>query len=288
MSHDSRVVLPTDSALLAQFETWAQSAKRVFFAGLPGVGKSLYLQQLALLAQAQGRRVHLLLWDRTRLAFERLPYTDRYPESADGATHPAIRKAVGEWARQGLTAWAEAHADSADLLIGEVPLVGNRLIELVQQVDDSAETHLTAPTTIFSIPVPSARVRAHIEQARHATIAAPRNEREKYDASPPVMYETWYDMHAAAYKLGIAVEDSAEPAYSADIYTKTYQHLLQHRNTVTLDIDTLLKPTGSVYDLDNIVGEVHATDSEVAAIIAEIDTRDSAEIEQSVKNWYKL
>ncbi len=288
MAHDPRVVLPEDSTLLAQFESWAQTAKIVFFAGLPGVGKSLYLQQLALLAQEQGRRVHLLLWDRTRLAFERPPYTDRYPESVEGATHPAIRKAVGEWARQGLTAWAEAHAGSTDMLIGEVPLAGNRLVELVQRGGDSAENHLTAATTIFSIPVPSNNIRAHIEQARHATIAAPRNEREKYDASPPVMYETWYDMHAAAFELGIVSENSAEPPYNADVYTQTYQHLLQHRNTVTLHIDTLLKPSGSVYDLDNIAGEVHASENEVAAILADIDKRDSTEIERAVNNWFKL
>lgn len=287
-AEEGHLVLPADSALYSTFMTWAGSAKIVFFAGLPGVGKSLYVQQLALLAQRRGRQVYLLQWDSSRLAFERPPYSDAFPENADGETHPAIRKAVGEWSRGAVQAWAEAHANDASILIGEVPLSGNRLVELVQRREDSAESTLGAATTHFCIPVPSLSVRAHIEAARHASIANPRNDKERYDAPPVVMYGTWYDMHHAAFQLGLVGEDSAEPAYDPDVYAKTYQHLLQHRNTTTLAVDMLLKPGGSVYALDNIAGDICADAETVASIMQRMRDMAWPEVEHLVNNWFRV
>ena len=71
-----------------------------------GVGKSLLVQQLALMAQAEGRHVHLLQWDVTRAAFERPEILARFPE-VDGVTHAAIRQGVGTWARRAVHAWHE-------------------------------------------------------------------------------------------------------------------------------------------------------------------------------------
>lgn len=287
MMHDSRLVLPASSDLYERFATWATASKMVFFAGLPGVGKSLYLQQLALLAQNAGRNVHLLQWDSSRLAIERPPYSDRYPED-DGATHPVIRKAVGVWARQAVVDWAKGYAGKDDILIGEVPLAGNRLIELVRPEADSAEKILAAPNTIFCTPVPSNRVRAHIESARQASIANPRHEREKHDAQPNVMYETWYELNRCALEVGTSTLQGSKPDYSADVYADTFAHLLRYRNGVILRVDSLLEPAGSVYDLDNIAGELAATESEAAAIVARLDGMQSAEIIAQVHNWYRF
>ena len=46
------LVIPLDSALHAVFSETLAAADIVFFAGLPGVGKSLLLQQMALMAAA--------------------------------------------------------------------------------------------------------------------------------------------------------------------------------------------------------------------------------------------
>ena len=77
------------------------------FAGLPGTGKSLLVQQLTQLAASAGRRVHLLQWDVARPPFEASAAGRRYPV-VDGVTHPVIRKAVGLWARRAVVAWDEA------------------------------------------------------------------------------------------------------------------------------------------------------------------------------------
>ena len=57
----------------------------------------------------------------------------------DGVTHAAIRKAVGLWAREGVRRWDQAHPEDRHLLIGETPLIGNRLIELAQRREDGVE-----------------------------------------------------------------------------------------------------------------------------------------------------
>jgi len=110
----------------------------VFFAGLPGTGKSLLAHQLAHLASGAGRRIHLLQWDVARPVFEAAPAGRRYP-LVDGVTHAVIRKAAGLWVRHAVAGWSERHRGPEPLLVGETPLVGNRFVELAQQADDAAE-----------------------------------------------------------------------------------------------------------------------------------------------------
>src|SRR6187401_1123619 len=120
----------------------------VFVAGLPGVGKSLFIRELARAAHAAGRTVHLLQWDVVRLAFASPSIDARYPER-DGITHAVIRKAVGRWARAAVLRWYRAHHASTHILIGEVPIIGNRLLELVQVQDNEAEPLLAGIDALF-------------------------------------------------------------------------------------------------------------------------------------------
>src|SRR5262249_26514610 len=135
------VITAGDPPLHARLRELASLAKLVLFAGLPGTGKSLMIQQLAHLAASFGRRVHALQWDVARLVFESSDAGRRYPV-VDGVTHPLVRKAVGAWARRAIAAWAERHRDAANFLIGETPLVGGRLIEVARQQADAAEAIL--------------------------------------------------------------------------------------------------------------------------------------------------
>ena len=73
------------------FGAAAALERMVFFSGLPGVGKSLFIRELARVAHALGRNVHLLQWDVVRPAFESRAILARYPER-DGATHPVLRE----------------------------------------------------------------------------------------------------------------------------------------------------------------------------------------------------
>jgi hypothetical protein len=144
-----------------------------------------------------GRNVHLLQWDVVRPAFESREILARYPER-DGVTHPVVRKAVGRWVREAVVRWHRDHGSSSAMLIGEVPLIGNRLVELAQVHADDAEPLLAGPQTLFVTPVPSASVRAAIERARERTSANPVNPRESADAAINVLQELWRDTRMRA------------------------------------------------------------------------------------------
>src|SRR6266571_3560515 len=105
------------AALEAQLRSLA-GRHLVFFAGLPGTGKSLLAHQLAHLAAVAGRGIHLLQWDVARPVFEAAPAGRRYP-LADGVTHAVIRKAAGLWVRHAVAGWSERHRGPEPLLVGE-------------------------------------------------------------------------------------------------------------------------------------------------------------------------
>ena len=66
----SEIIIPEHSTIYSICQKLVKDAKVIILTGLPGVGKSLYVQQLALMAQQSGRQVHLLQWDVARDAFE--------------------------------------------------------------------------------------------------------------------------------------------------------------------------------------------------------------------------
>src|SRR5882724_4318867 len=182
------VLLSEGSPLLAALSALARDARCAFFAGLPGTGKSLLIHQLAHLPHARGRRIRLLQWDVARPAFEASAAGRRYPQEA-GVTHGLIRVAVGRWTRPALARWHAEHPAS-DVLIGETPFVGHRLIELARSIDDAAEPLLASPATRFVIPVPSASLRRHLESER-ARRASARTHRPTSCAACGASSSAW-------------------------------------------------------------------------------------------------
>src|SRR5579864_1476208 len=120
-----------DPALAGRLRALAAEARVIFVTGLPGTGKSLVIRGLADLAAGAGRTVHTLQWDVARPVFEASPVGRRYP-LVDGVTHVVIRKAAGLWVRGALADWHAANPSAAHVLIGELPLVGGRFIELAR------------------------------------------------------------------------------------------------------------------------------------------------------------
>ena len=287
------IILPTDSNIYTTFQQLAAEQRMVFLAGLPGAGKSLLIQQLVLLAQQAGRTVDLLQWDLARAPFETAVLLQKYPET-DGVTHPALRKAVGLWARTAVHHWYTRHQYGNRLLIGETPLIGNRLIELVQPTGDAIEAGLRSAQTLFVVPVPSTSVRRHIEAAREKSIAKPQHKNESDDAPPNVLHAIWQDVARLGQRLQLTQksdfpEKSDFYAYDPDVYTAVYQHLLQHRHHHILPINTLLKPSGSVYDLHLSGAKLAATPDEVAQIMQQIETEFTGDaLETAVANWYQM
>src|SRR5437867_2336863 len=132
------LVIAADAGLYAHLQRLASAQRCVFFAGLPGTGKSLLSHQLTHLAHALGRTVHMLQWDVARPVFEASAAGQRYPV-VQGVTHGVIRKAAGLWARQAVVQWHQRYPEAGHLLIGETPFVGHRFIELARQRADAAE-----------------------------------------------------------------------------------------------------------------------------------------------------
>lgn len=284
----STVLFP-DSALYHTFQQIVARHKMVLFAGLPGVGKSLLLKQLALLAQQAGWVVDLLQWDVTRAAFETAEILQKYPE-VNGVTHAAIRKAVGLWARTAVCQWQQQHTGDNHFLLGELPLIGNRLIELVQVQEDVAEAVLSSEQTLFVLPVPSKEVRRIIETAREQSIAQPQHEKETKDAPPNVLHMLWQEVAQLGYQLGLSEHKPVGVmGYDAEMYTAVYRHLLQHRHHQILPIDTVLRPNSSAYDLPLSGIELAASADEVNQIMGAVERDYTPErLEQIVTDWFEV
>ena len=281
-----RFVLRADRRLEEQVSGLA-ARRMVFFAGIPGTGKSLLVHQLAHLAQSRGRKIHLLQWDVARPVFEASPAGRRYP-LADGVTHAVIRKAAGRWVRHALVGWNERHPVPEHLLIGEVPLVGGRFVELAHRLDDRAELLLTDPSCRFVIAVPSAEVRRFLEAERERRAVSPLHPREREDAPPHVLRDLWRDLVGVGRQLGLDVP--GEP-YDPAVYRQVYERVLRHRNAEAVALDVIL-PTDklSVYDFAAAPPDLGPTPTEAERFIREIERRhpDPGVAEREIARWWEV
>lgn len=262
----------------------------VFFAGLPAAGKSLLLQQQALLAVRSGRRVHFLRWDAALAAFQTKALLAKYPDT-DGVTHPFIRRAAGVWSRQAVARWHAASPGSKELLIGELPISGNRVVELVQRKNDVAEPLLAGTSTTFFVPVPSNEVRHQLVAKRQASITNPQHSDEARDAPMHTLENVWRETRALAIELGLVgmTEAASATAYDSTIYRRFFRYLLQHRNCRILAIESLYPGVGSAHGLDVASQELMASVDEVADFVAALEDSSSAdEISRSVESWHRL
>ena len=281
------LVIPIASNLYKVVKEMVHRKRLIFVTGIPGVGKSLLIQQMALIASEAGREVHLLRYNLARRPFETEVNISKYPE-VDGVTDPAIRKAVGLWARQAVWDWHERHTEPNQLLIGELPLIGNRLIELVEPANDAAEALLTSEQTLFVVPVPSWEVREVIEETRKRTLAEPQNEQEKLDAPPNVLRAMWESVNGLAREIGLT-KASPQTPYNPYIYGGVFEALLQFRPSQLLLIDEVLRPSHSVYDLDVLAGTLVPTTAEASAAMAQVESRYTHdELVELVQNWHAL
>jgi hypothetical protein len=284
------LLLEPGSALHATLAALATDARLAFVTGLPGTGKSLLIHQLAHLAHGQGRAVSLLQWDVARPVVEESPAARPYPAQR-GVTHGVVRVAVGRWAREAVARWGARHAGSAAMLIGEAPLAGHRLVELVRPMADAAEPLLTDPSTRFVIPVPSRELRRHLEAERGRRAAHPLHPREREDAPPEVLRDLWLQLarDAAALGLAAAPEGDGEVPYDPALYTAVYRRVLCRRHADIVPMDTIL-PAASVspYDLAVSADDLRPTPDEVAGLVAAAarDWADPAALQDALDHWY--
>jgi hypothetical protein len=288
------LLLRRGSRLHAALDALAREARLVFFAGLPGTGKSLLIHQLAHLAAARRRRVHLLQWDVARPVFEASAPGRRYPQ-VGGVTHGVIRLAVGQWARAAVARWAAAHPGLADILVGETPFVGHRLIELARPEPDAAEPTLAAPTTRFVIPVPSVALRAHLEAERERRARAPRHPREREDAPPALLRAEWRALVGVARALGVTAPadepGGAPPPWDPATYERVYARLLAHRHALALPLAARLPAAGtSPYAFGVRTTDLVPTAGEAAREVEAVAARYAAPgaLERALAGWYRV
>jgi hypothetical protein len=282
------LIVEGDPALYARLRELA-GRRLVFFAGLPGTGKSLLTHQLTHLAHGLGRTVHLLQWDVVRPAVQACPAAAPYPERG-GVTHGMVRMAVGLWARDALVRWAARHPGGEHLLVGETPFVGHRLVELARRAADAAEALLAAPACRFVVPVPSRAVRAVLEAERARRAARPLHAREREDAPPAVLADLWSMLAEAARALGVLEEGADGRPYDPVTYRRVYEHLLRHRHVDVVPLDVVL-PTGafSVYDFGVAPRELVPTPEEALRAIRAAEARypEPAALEAALARWWE-
>ena len=266
----------------------ARSCRMIFFTGLPASGKSFFLRALISIAGNIGRRVHLMRWDAGLTSFQKDEILARYPDVADGS-HPIVRKAAGLWGRQAVARWRDMHTDDADLLVGEVPIIGNRFSELVNVLPDEVKAALASQETAFVYPVPNREIRAKLEALRRETFANPRHPDEAKDAPPATMDLAWMLTCTKSIELGLiqTAEGETTPAYDAVLYRRFFDHLLQNRNARARDVDMFYASSGSPHDIQGSLSEVFATPGEVTDAIAVIEAAmDPDTAAREVENWY--
>ena len=283
------LVAAADAGLYAHLQRLASEQRCVFFAGLPGTGKSLLSHQLTHLAHALGRTVHMLQWDVARPVFEASAAGQRYPV-VQGVTPGVIRKAAGLWGRQAVVQWHQRYPEAGHMLIGETPFVGHRFIELARQCADAAEPLLQM--ACFVLPVPSRVVRDFLEAERQRRSVRPLHAQEREDAPPQVLRDLWRHLARIAPALGVRADvptSAAEVPYDPVLYQAVYQCLLTQRQVLVLPMDTILPTTTlSVYDFAVPRWDVVPTMEEVTRFIEEVEQQypDLDVLQQEIDRWY--
>lgn len=264
----------------------AISGKRcIVFVGLPGMGKSLMLQQAAILLREAGKSVHTLQWDVASQPFKTSAALRQFPEN-NGITHSGIRAAAGLWVRGAIAAWDAAHPGDVDVLLAEAPIIGGRFVELVQPHDDRAESLLASPRNIFLVTVPSAEVRDAARRRRGEEMAAPRHEREAANATVHVADALMEQLRAAAPVLG--VDTASSSGYDARLYEGVYRRVLHRRHAATLPVNQQLAVTASVYDAAAGQSELVPSPAEVETANARAFAMADAEIAAVESSWLRL
>ena len=283
------IIIPPTSQVYMMLNRLVDNQRIVFLTGLPGVGKSLLLNQLAHLAHFSGHQVYLLQWDILRDAFMTDRIASLFPD-IDGITHSVIRRAAGLWVRQAVAQWHQKHLGEKSILIGEAPLIGNRLLELVLPRNDAAESILLEKSTRFVLPIPSRRIRRLMETARQTSIKNPRNSRELNDAAPEVLKALWRELIRAAMALNIQTPPKgSDEEYDPRIYESVYLQVLKHRRYEITRLNiTLSTPSRSVYTFNMPVEELIPNASEVSHSIEEVEHTypNLHGLEQDMEEWY--
>lgn len=231
-------IIPEKSPVYQQLLLSARMAEVLVFSGLPGVGKSLYINQFQTLAKKEGRKVTIIQWDIARKAFETPEIAAQYP-MGKGEVHNGLKLIAGAWLIDTIKAWLTTKADKGLLLI-EAPLVGHRFVEIAKkQADTAFEDYLSSPAFQVMIPIPSKEVRNKIEADRRAQVQ--EDAQQWTGAKPSVMLLLWKMLCGIAKQMGRNIPMDGQPPYDPEVYEFVFSKVLQRRHFIPLHIEEIYK-----------------------------------------------
>jgi len=279
-------IIPTSSPIFQTLQKMAQTAKVVIFSGLPGVGKSLYINQFQVIAATEGRKVTVIQWDIARKAFEIPAIAARYP-MGDGVVHNGVKLSVGKWLVATMKEWLKEKEATQNLLLIEAPLVGHRFIELVKKQEDAElETFLKSPACQVIAPIPSKTVRAKIEADRRAQIA--EDAKIWVGAKPSVMLMLWKRICGIANQFGRNIPMDGQPPYDPEVYEFVFSKILKHRHFIPLYIDEIfnvnIADEQELHDTGSLAAD-EATATYYSDLVAKEYPND-LELNKIIDTWY--
>ena len=229
--------IPTSSKVFQQLNDLAETTKVVIISGLPGVGKSLYINELLLICKSIERPVDLIQWDVARKAFETEHILSMCPIE-DGMLHNGMKLIAGAWLMDELELWLDEHKEDDNLLLIEAPLVGHRFVELINPTENpETEAFLASELCKVVMPIPTVEVREKIELERKRQVS--EDAKVWSGAKPSVMLFLWKMTCELANDFGMTVDVSGQPPYDPEIYKFVFGEILKHRNFVPLIIDEI-------------------------------------------------
>jgi len=277
--------IPEESHVYETLQALVEQCKIVIFSGLPGVGKSLYINAFKELAAREQVKLSVIQWDVARKAFETDEIISQFP-TEDGMVHNGLKLMAGKWLMDEVQLWISEHDEDEEVLLIEAPLVGHRFIELiVPQTDAILENYLSHDVVQVVMPIPTKVVRKKIEAERNRQVK--EDAQEWSGAKPSVMLILWKMTCEIANSFGKDIDTSGQPDYDPEVYEFVFSEILKHRNFVPLIIDEVFKVP--VVDEAELHGDDSLkADSDTANYYADLvkEMYTSEQIDKIVEGWY--
>ncbi len=279
-------IIPQSSPVYTKLNDLSKDCKIVIFSGLPGTGKSLYINEFFDLAISNKRNVTVIQWDKARKAFELPEIMERFP-MGDGVIHNGVKLIAGEFIKYSVGSWIGNAAEN-DLLLIEAPLVGHRFIELMEQgdVESEVEQALSAGSCKVIVPIPSKEIRRKIEEERERQVD--ENAKEWIGAKPSVMRKLWILVYNIAIEMGMDLEINDQAEYDPKVIEFVFNKISKHRSFIALNIDEVFEvpeqSEAELHRLDSIIAEPEMALKLFKKVITLYPTDES--IDAYVASWY--
>ncbi len=226
-----QAIIPRNHPFDPLFRKLASGSRIVIISGLPGVGKSLYVNEFYRIAENEGKNVTVIQWDIARKSFE-TPENLRLFPMIDGEVHAGFKLMVGKWLLDFIERWLSVSSPESGLLLIEAPLVGHRMVEVVSKnIPASIAAVMESRLTTVVVPIPTTEVRQRIEHARSRDV-----DDDAVDwkgAKPSVLLKIWQDVYRIGVKMGYRTQ-LAENSYDPGLYEFVFRQVCRHRKMVPI------------------------------------------------------